>query len=200
MKNKKLIIILAAGLALSACGNQAAKPANDGAKEVKQEESQVAENNDAVKEVSNDANTAAKEPIPTTEKTLEEAIDAFYAHYKDEAIELTSAELDEENGKYCYGVKGFKDGQEYEAVLDANTLEVISEKTEAEDDTKVMAIDRKAIITGKEAMEKALEGQAENVYIEGYELEVENGKAVYDIDLENAEDVRIDAATGEIIK
>ncbi|WP_296129231.1 PepSY domain-containing protein [uncultured Anaerococcus sp.] len=200
MKNKKLIMILAAGLALSACGNQAAKPANDGAKEVKQEESQVAENNDAVKEVSNDANTAAKEPIPTTEKTLEEAIDAFYAHYKDEAIELTSAELDEENGKYCYGVKGFKDGQEYEAVLDANTLEVISEKTEAEDDTKVMAIDRKAIITGKEAMEKALEGQAENVYIEGYELEVENGKAVYDIDLENAEDVRIDAATGEIIK
>ena len=200
MKNKKLIMILAAGLALSACGNQAANPANDWAKEVKQEESQVAENNDAVKEVSNDANTAAKEPIPTTEKTLEEAIDAFYAHYKDEAIELTSAELDEENGKYCYGVKGFKDGQEYEAVLDANTLEVISEKTEAEDDTKVMAIDRKAIITGKEAMEKALEGQAENVYIEGYELEVENGKAVYDIDLENAEDVRIDAATGEIIK
>lgn len=200
MKNKKLIMILAAGLALSACGNQAAKPANDGAKEVKQEESQVAENNDAVKEVSNDANTAAKEPIPTTEKTLEEAIDAFYAHYKDEAIELTSAELDEENGKYCYGVKGFKDGQEYEAVLDANTLEVISEKTEAEDDSKVMAIDRKAIITGKEAMEKALEGQADNVYVEGYELEVENGKAVYDIDLENAEDVRIDAATGEIIK
>lgn len=200
MKNKKLIMILVAGLALSACGNQAAKPANDGAKEVKQEESQVAENNDAVKEVANDANTAAKEPIPATEKTLEEAIDAFYAHYKDEAIELTSAELDEENGKYCYGVKGFKDGQEYEAVLDANTLEVISEKTEAEDDTKVMAIDRKAIITGKEAMEKALEGQADSVYVKGYELEVENGKAVYDIDLENAEDVRIDAATGEIIK
>ena len=200
MKNKKLIMILAAGLALSACGNQAAKPANDGAKEIKQEESQVAENNDAVKEVANDANTAAKEPIPATEKTLEEAIDAFYAHYKDEAIELTSAELDEENGKYCYGVKGFKDGQEYEAVLDANTLEVISEKTEAEDDTKVMAIDRKAIITGKEAMEKALEGQADSVYVKGYELEVENGKAVYDIDLENAEDVRIDAATGEIIK
>lgn len=200
MKNKKLIMILVAGLALSACGNQAAKPANDGAKEVKQEESQVAENNDAVKEVANDANTAAKNPIPATEKTLEEAIDAFYAHYKDEAIELTSAELDEENGKYCYGVKGFKDGQEYEAVLDANTLEVISEKTEAEDDTKVMAIDRKAIITGKEAMEKALEGQADSVYVKGYELEVENGKAVYDIDLENAEDVRIDAATGEIIK
>ena len=93
----------------------------------------MAENNDAVKEVSNDANTAAKEPIPTTEKTLEEAIDAFYAHYKDEAIELTSAELDEENGKYCYGVKGFKDGQEYEAVLDANTCLLYT--SDAADDT-----------------------------------------------------------------
>lgn len=198
MKNNKLIMILAAGLALSACGNQA--PADKATKEVKQEENQVAENNDAVKEVTNDTKAAAKEPIPATEKTLEEAIDAFYAHFKDETIELTSAELDEENGKYCYGIKGFKDGQEYEAVLDANTLEIISEKTETEDDTTVMAIDRKAIKTAKEAMEKALEGQAENVYIEGYELEVENGKAVYDIDLENAEDVRIDAATGEIIK
>ena len=63
-----------------------------------------------------------------------------------------------------------------------------------------MAIDRKAIKTAKEAMEKAMEGQAENVYIEGYELEVENGKAVYDIDLENASDVKIDAASGQIIK
>ena len=195
MKNKKIIMILAAGLALSACGNQAAKPADNATKEVKQEESKG-----AVKEVTNDTKVAAKEPIPATEKTLEEAIDAFYAHYKDETIELTSAELDEENGKYCYGIKGFKDGQEYEAVLDANTLEIISEKTETEDDTKIMAIDRKAIKTAKEAMEKAMEGQAENVYIEGYELEVENGKAVYDIDLENASDVKIDAASGQIIK
>lgn len=72
--------------------------------------------------------TQLQKSNPSHRKTLEEAIDAFYAHYKDEAIELTSAELDEENGKYCYGVKGFKDGQEYEAVLDANTLEIISEK------------------------------------------------------------------------
>lgn len=63
-----------------------------------------------------------------------------------------------------------------------------------------MAIDRASLITGKEAMEKALEDQADGVYVEGYELEVENGKAIYDIDLENASDVKIDAASGEIIK
>lgn len=195
MKNKNLALVLATAIVLGACGNQAAKPAE----EAKTENSQVADNKDAVKEVSNDAKTSAKDPIPATEKTLEEAIDAFYAHFGDDAIELTGAGFDEEDGKYCYEVKGFKDGQEYEAVLDANTLEVVSEKKEAEDDKTIMAIDRASLITGKEAMEKALEGQADGVYVEGYELEVENGKAIYDIDLENAEDVKIDAASGEII-
>lgn len=196
MKNKNLALVLATALVLGACGNQAAKPAE----ETKQEESQTAESNDVVKEVSNDAKTSAKDPIPATEKTLEEAIDAFYAHFGDDAIELTGAGFDEEDGKYCYEINGFKDGQEYELVLDANTLEVISENKEAEDDNTIMAIDRASLITAKEAMEKALEGQADGVYVEGYELEVENGKAIYDIDLENAEDVKIDAASGEIIK
>lgn len=196
MKNKNLALVLATAIVLGACGNQAAKPAE----ETKQEESQTAESNDVVKEVSNDAKTLAKDPIPATEKTLEEAIDAFYAHFGDDAIELTGAGFDEEDGKYCYEINGFKDGQEYEAVLDANTLEVVRENKEAEDDNTIMAIDRASLITAKEAMEKALEGQADGVYVEGYELEVENGKAIYDIDLENAEDVKIDAASGEIIK
>lgn len=196
MKNKNLALVLATALVLGACGNQAAKPAE----EAKTEDSQVADNKDAVKEVSNDAKTSAKDPIPATEKTLEEAIDAFYTHFGDETIELTGAGFDEEDGKYCYEINGFKEGEEYELVLDANTLEVVSEKKETEDDANVLVIDRTKLITGKEAMEKSLEGQADGVYVEGYELEVENGKAIYDIDLENAEDVKIDAATGEIIK
>ena len=196
MKNKNLALVLATAIVLGACGNQAAKPAE----ETKQEESQVAENNDVVKEVSNDAESSAKDPIPATEKNLEEAIDAFYTHFGNEAIDLTGAGLEEEDGKYCYEINGFKDGEEYELVLDANTLDVISENKETEDDANVLVIDRTKLITAKEAMEKALEGQADGVYVEGYELEVENGKAIYDIDLENASDVKIDAASGEIIK
>lgn len=64
MKNKNLALVLATALVLGACGNQAAKPAE----ETKTEESQVAENKDAVKEVSNKAQTSAKDPIPATEK------------------------------------------------------------------------------------------------------------------------------------
>lgn len=196
MKNKNLALVLATALVLGACGNQEAKTTE----EVKTEETETTDNNDVVKEVSNDTETAAKDPIPATEKTLEEAIDAFYTHYGDDAIELTGADLDEEDGKYIYSVKGYKDGEEFEAEFDANSLDLIKEEKDTEDDKKVLAIDRTNIITAKEAMEKALEGQAEGVYVEGYELEVENGKAVYDIDLENAEDVIIDAASGEIIK
>mgnify|MGYP001241804273 CR=1 FL=1 len=196
MKNKNLALVLATALVLGACGNQEAKTTE----EVKTEETETTDNNDVVKEVSNDTETAAKDPIPATEKTLEEAIDAFYTHYGDDAIELTGADLDEEDGKYIYSVKGYKDGEEFEAKFDANSLDLIKEERETEDDTNILAIEKDNIITAKEAMEKALEGQAEGVYVEGYELEVENGKAVYDIDLENAEDVIIDAASGEIIK
>lgn len=49
-------------------------------------------------------------------------------------------------------------------------------------------------------MEKALEGQAEGAWIKGYELDVENERAVFEIDVESGDDVVIDAASGEIIK
>ena len=207
MKNKKIILLLATSLILGACENDAAKPADENKEEKPAVEENIDENkdensdaNDGVKEVANETETAAKDPIPATEKTLEEAIDTFYTHYGDDTIELTGADLDEEDGKYCYEINGFKDGEEYDLVLDANTLEVVSENKETEDDTNVLAIDRTSIITAKEAMEKALEGQAEGVYVEGYELETDDGKAVYDIDIEDGEDVKIDAMTGGIIK
>ncbi len=197
MKNKSLLLALAAVVVLGACGNQEAKTTA----EVKTEESQTVESNDsndAVKEVATDDESGAKDPIPATEKTLEEAIDAFYAHFGDDAIELTSAEYDEDDGKYVYNVTGYKDGEEFEAEFDANSLDLIKEEKDTEDDKKVLAIDRTNIITAKEAMEKALEGQ-EGAWVKEYELEIDDGKAVYDIDIEDGTDVKIDATTGEII-
>ena len=194
MKNKNLALVSATALVLGACGNQEAKTTE----EVKTEETETTDNNDVVKEVSNDTETAAKDPIPATEKTLEEAIDAFYTHYGDDAIELTGADLDEEDGKYIYSVKGYKDGEEFEAEFDANSLDLIKEERETEDDTNILAIEKDNIIIAKEAMEKALEGQ-EGAWVKEYELEVENGKAIYDIDIEDGKDIKIDAATGEIL-
>ena len=197
MKNKSLLLALAAAVVLGACGNQEAKTTE----EVKTEESQTIESNDsndAVKEVATDDESGAKDPIPATEKTLEEAIDAFYAHFGDDAIELTSAEYDEDDGKYVYNVTGYKDGEEFEAEFDANSLDLIKEEKDTEDDKKVLAIDRTNIITAKEAMEKALEGQ-EGAWVKEYELDIENDKAIYEIDIEDGKDVKIDATTGEIL-
>ena len=194
MKNKNLALVLATALVLGACGNEAAKPNEEG----KPAETETTDNNNVVKEVSNDTETAAKDQIPATEKTLEEAIDAFYTHYGDDAIELTGADLDEEDGKYIYSVKGYKDGEEFEAEFDANSLDLIKEERETEDDTNILAIEKDNIIIAKEAMEKALEGQ-EGAWVKEYELEVENGKAIYDIDIEDGKDIKIDAATGEIL-
>ena len=49
-------------------------------------------------------------------------------------------------------------------------------------------------------MKKALEGQKEDAWVVEYELEIDDGKAVYDIDVENGQDVKIDATSGEIIE
>ena len=50
-----------------------------------------------------------------------------------------------------------------------------------------------------DAWEKALEGQGEDAKVKGLVIEIENGKAIYDIDVENGENVKIDAESGEII-
>ena len=49
-------------------------------------------------------------------------------------------------------------------------------------------------------MEKALENQAKGAWVRGYELKIENGKAIYDINIAEGRNIKIDAATGEIIK
>ena len=73
-------------------------------------------------------------------------------------------------------------------------------KTEKDDDKDEKALDLKAIIPAKEAMEKALEGQADGAWVVEYELEIDDGIAVYDIDIEDGKDVKVNAATGEIIE
>ena len=63
MKNKKIVLLLATALVLGACGNEAAKPADDANKEEtkveeKVDETETKESKDGVKEVANDSETA----------------------------------------------------------------------------------------------------------------------------------------------
>lgn len=214
MKNKKIVLLLATALVLGACGNEAAKPADDAKKEEttvkeKVDETETKESKDGVKEVANDdkndtddekgVTDVNREPLPEVGKTMEEAVDIFHDHFKDGSINIKSIKLDFFNEALDYVIEGFKDGNEYELRIAAPNGEVVEEKTDKDDDSDEKALDLKNIITAKEAMEKALEGQKEGAWVVEYELEIDDGKAVYDIDVENGTDVKIDATTGEVI-
>lgn len=213
MKNKKLALILMTAAILGACGNESAKPNEEKTKEKPAVEEKVEktenvssdpkETTDDEEEIASDDEKNVREfkrnPIPQTGKTMEEAIEIFHDHFKDDSINIKSVKLTFFNEALDYVIKGFKDGEDYELKI-ADTGEVIEEKTEKDDDKDKEALDLAKIIKAKDAMEKALEGQKEGAWVVEYELETDDGKAVYDIDIEDGEDVKIDAMTGEIIK
>ncbi len=218
MKNKKILLLLALALVLGACGNESAKPADQTkeekpAVEEKIDDKETSDSDDGVKEVEDDKDDDEKvatddeknvrefkrSPIPEVDTSMEDAVEIFYDHFKDDSININSIKLDFFNEGLDYVIEGFKDGNEYELKIAATNGEVFEEKTDKDDDIDEEALDLKNIITAQEAMEKALEGQKEGAWVVEYELEIDDGKAVYDIEIEDGTDVKIDATTGEII-
>ena len=206
MKNKNLALVLATAIVLGACGNQGGKPKE----ETKQEVIQTTENK-GVKEVENtkkdhDENSlidADRDPIPQVATNPEEAVKIFHEHKFGDgavgAINISKLKLSFFNEALDYEIEGFKDGKEYKLKI-ADNGKIVEEEIDEDDDTNKLALDFDKIIPATEAMEKALKGQAKNAWVVEYELEIDDGRAVYDIDIENGRDVKIDAATGEIIK
>lgn len=203
MKIKNLSLILLASLLLGACGNKEAKPAED---DVKQEVSQIEDTNTGVKEVSDDdkaSSNTEKEKVPEVAMNVEDAVKIFHEHNfgdgSDEAINIDKFKVKFLDKGLEYEIEGFKDGKEYKLKIDDNG-NILEEEIEDDDDKKKLAIDLTKIISGVDAWEKALEGQAEDVKVKEYELKIEDGKTVYEVKLDNGKEVKIDAATGEIIE
>lgn len=103
------------------------------------------------------------------------------------------------NELFILNIEGFKNGNIYKLKIDDNA-QIIEEKIEEDKNEKKLALDFKNIISGVDAMEKALENQAKGAWVRGYELKIENNKAVYYINIAEGKDMKIDATTGEIIK
>ena len=211
MKAKKLIPILAAGLVLGACGNDAGKAKEENKNnQTKIEDTQKAENK-GVKEVENTKKDddekllrdVDRDRLPQVATNPEEAVKIFHEHKfgdgSEGSINISKIKLKFFNEALDYEIEGFKDGKEYKLKI-ADNGKIVEEEIDEDDDTNKLALDFDKIIPATEAMEKALEGQAENAWVVEYELEIEDGKAIYDIDIENGNDVKIDAVTGEIIK
>lgn len=202
MKVKKLAPILMAALILGACGKEAPKPAD----QAKQEESQVNETKTGVKEVNDDdkkSSNTEKEKAPEVAMNMEDAVKIFHEQNFGDAsadsFNFDKLKVEILDKDIIYSIEGFKDNKEYQLKIN-NNGKILEEKIEDDDDKKKLAIDFTKIISGEDAWEKALEGQSEGTKVKEYELKIEDGKAVYEVELNNDKAVRIDATTGEVIE
>lgn len=132
--------------------------------------------------------------------SLDDAVDKFKEEFDQESMKISSVKFDEEDGKYSYDIVGYTDDNEYEAKVDAESGEILSKEEEKEKESEDdNSIDFVAIKSPKEAMSKALENNEGQV--KSYELKYnDDDKLVYNIDIEDGDDVELDAETLDIIK
>lgn len=131
------------------------------------------------------------------EVTLDDAIDVFFDTFGSEEINIESVELEKENGRYEYEIEGWDANYDYELTLDAETSEIVEQEKEKDDDQDDI-IDIESVISPLEAMEAALEASGSG-YVEEWELEVENSRTIYDIEIADGNDQKVDALTGEVL-
>ncbi|WP_058991197.1 PepSY domain-containing protein [Anaerococcus rubeinfantis] len=193
---------LALALLLSACSGENANKAKEDAKDAASNAKAAV--SEEVASVKDDAEEKIDEAKGIEGKefdiSLDDAVDKFKEAFEVDGIEVSSLEFDEDDGKYVYDISGFKDDEEFEAKIDAESGEVLSKEQDKDDDTKdAMAIDFTKVKAPKEAMEKAMENN--KGYVKSYELDFnDQGKLVYEIDVENGDDVELDAETLDIIQ
>lgn len=144
-----------------------------------------------------------KKPIPEVAKNLDDAIKIFHNHNFGEAnmdsINIDKIKVEFTNELFILNIEGFKDGKIYKLKINDNA-QILEEKIEKDTNNKKLALNFKNIISGVDAMEKALENQSKGAWVKGYELKIENRKAVYYINIAEGRDMKINATTGEIIK
>lgn len=195
---------LALAAILTACGGENAHQAKEDAKSAANNtEAAVTEEvdkaKDNVEEKIDDLKTGIEEKDFAI--SLDDAVTKFKEAFDDDSIEISSIELDEDDGKYTYDIEGFKENKEYEASIDAESGEVLAKEEENDDDNDDMdddvAIDFTKIISPKEAMAKALENNTG--YVKSYEIDHDDDRIVYEIDIEDGDDVELDAESGDIL-
>ena len=159
----------------------------------------------AIREVENkekNSDSIKRNPIPQVATNLEDALKIYLNHnFGDGALEDINIErlkLELIGDTFTFEIDGFKNGKEYKLRIRDNG-EILDEKINDSGDKKY-AIDFEKIISGKEAMEIALKNENKGCWVKGYELRIENSKAVYDIDIADGKDIKIEAASGEIIE
>lgn len=144
-----------------------------------------------------------KKPIPEVAKNLDDTLKLFHNHNFGEAntdsINIDKIKVEFTNELFILKIEGFKNGKIYKLKIDDNA-QILEEKIEKDSDNKKLALDFDKLYPPSKAMEKALEGQAKGAWVKGYEIKIEDKKAVYYINIAEGKDIKIDGASGEIIE
>lgn len=189
--NKKIFTcILSLIFLLAGCNNYAnEKKPETGIKQVENKDINEAKSN--------------KNPIPQVAKNLDDAIKIFHDHNFGDgritSINIDNIKMKFTNELFILKIVGFKNGKVYKLKIDDNA-QILEEKIEKDYDNKKLALDFDKLYPPSKALEKALEGQAKGAWVKGYELKIENKRAVYYINITEGKDIKIDGASGEIIE
>lgn len=193
MKYKKIFsLVLATSFILASCSvSESPNEVNENADSKQVIEVKNSDDANEVADETKDQQASTNSLYPEVSLSIDDAKKAFDLEFGVGHIGITSLSLDNENGKYYYEIDGFLDNKEYEAKIDANTGDIVESKSEAENENKEV-LDFTLLKDPNDVITKALEGK-ENAYVKEWELSIENGKAVYELDIENADDMEIDA-------
>ncbi|MCC0640077.1 MULTISPECIES: PepSY domain-containing protein [unclassified Clostridioides] len=134
-----------------------------------------------------------------------DAINMFKDKYKD--ADIVDLSLESDLNKYVYTVEGVDDNNEYKMKIDANTKDVLQDKTEKLDSEDLNGKARKEkldlndIITPQKAMEIALKEQ--DGIVKEWSLDKDLDVTFYKIRIDkdkNEYDIKVDSKKGTILE
>ena len=128
--------------------------------------------------------------------SLDQALQTFYDTFGED-INIDEIEFEKDRGVYEYDISGWGDGNEYDLEINAETGEITEQSTERDDDQDYI-IEFDNLISPQEAMQIAADDSGSD-HITEWSLEEEQGVTAYEIDIENGDDITVDATTGDVI-
>lgn len=150
-------------------------------------------------ESSSSSNGGESDAAAEFEIDMAAAVDIFLEQHPGASIE--EVDFDDDDNHFEYQIDGFDDSNEYELDIHADTGEATDRDNEREDDTNDNeAINFDAIISEREAIDIALGELGQDVTIEGWTLDADDGRTEYEIETRQDDDITIDAETGDILE
>ena len=201
-----LILALGLVLTLTACGEQ--NKGNQNEMNNNTVENAEVNNKDNPQETAPDTNpegVVAKEAYVDEAGypvTLNQAVDAFKKQWPEGKLKEVSFE--KEGDRYVYELDGESDSKEYSLKLDATSGEILGQKEENDQDMVGEELTLAGLKTEKEAFEAGKKAINEEVKgIASWSLEIENGKAIYQVEFDlggQDREVTLDAKTLEVLE